>query len=107
MTQLEAARRGIVTPEMRRVALREDTTAELIRDEVARGRLVIPANVRHLAGSGGREPRPTDAVATPATSGAGAPARAHRARMACRSTVCRTLRIAPAIRGRLRGRSTG
>ena len=63
MTQLEAARRGIVTPEMRRVALREDTTPELIREEVARGRLVIPANVRHLAGSGGQEPRRDTAAA--------------------------------------------
>src|SRR5438874_4310238 len=53
MTQLEAARAGLVTPEMRRVAQRECASAELIRDEVARGRLVIPANVRHLAGSGG------------------------------------------------------
>ena len=56
MTQLEAARRGIVTPEMRRVAARECTTAEVVRDEVARGRMVIPANVRHLAGSGGQAP---------------------------------------------------
>src|SRR5512144_1869254 len=62
MTQLEAARRGIVTPEMRRVAARECTTAEVVRDEVARGRMVIPANVRHLAGSGGQAPsgRPLD-----------------------------------------------
>ncbi|HUK21621.1 MAG TPA: phosphomethylpyrimidine synthase ThiC, partial [Gemmatimonadales bacterium] len=35
---------------MRRVAERENLPAEQIRDEVARGRLVIPANVRHLAG---------------------------------------------------------
>jgi phosphomethylpyrimidine synthase len=57
MTQLEAARKGIVTPEMRRVAARECASAEFVRDEVARGRLVIPANVRHLAGSGGEAPR--------------------------------------------------
>jgi len=57
MAQLQAARKGIVTAEMRRVAARENVTAEFIRDEVARGRLVIPANVRHLAGSGGAEPR--------------------------------------------------
>ena len=56
MTQLEAARKGIVTPEMRRVAQRECVGADFIRDEVARGRLVIPANVRHLAGSGGAAP---------------------------------------------------
>src|SRR5258705_13948974 len=56
MTQLESARHGTITPEMRRVAVREGSTPETIRDEVARGRLVIPANVRHLAGSGGETP---------------------------------------------------
>ena len=56
MTQLEAARRGIVTAEMWRVAQREGVTTEFIRDEVARGRLVIPANRHHLAGSAGRPP---------------------------------------------------
>lgn len=56
MTQLESARKGIITPEMARVAQRECTTPEFIRDEVARGRLVIPANVRHLAGSAGSKP---------------------------------------------------
>jgi phosphomethylpyrimidine synthase len=54
MTQYEAARNGIVTAEMRRVADREMVSPEFIRDEVARGRLVIPANVRHLAGSAGQ-----------------------------------------------------
>jgi len=53
MTQLQAARKGVTTPEMVRVAQRECVTPEFIRDEVARGRLVIPANVRHLAGTGG------------------------------------------------------
>jgi phosphomethylpyrimidine synthase len=48
MTQLEAARKGIVTPEMEYVAKREDLDAELIRSEVARGRMVIPANKVHL-----------------------------------------------------------
>jgi phosphomethylpyrimidine synthase len=56
MTQLEAARQGVITPEMRRVAERENVAPEFIRDEVARGRLVIPANTRHLAGSGGQTP---------------------------------------------------
>jgi phosphomethylpyrimidine synthase len=56
MTQLEAARGGVITAEMRRVAQRENTTPEFIRDEVARGRLVIPANKHHLAGSGGEAP---------------------------------------------------
>jgi len=56
MTQLEAARNGAITPEMQRVAVRENVSPEFIRDEVARGRLVIPANVRHLAGSAGAAP---------------------------------------------------
>src|SRR5881392_4230300 len=48
MTQLEAARQGTITEEMRFVAEREDLDAELIRAEVARGRMVIPANKVHL-----------------------------------------------------------
>jgi phosphomethylpyrimidine synthase len=48
MTQLEAARKGQITDEMRFVAVREDLDAELIRDEVARGRMVIPANIEHI-----------------------------------------------------------
>jgi len=48
MTQIEAARQGTITEEMRFVAKREDLTPELIRDEVARGRMVIPANKVHL-----------------------------------------------------------
>ena len=56
ITQLESARLGIVTPEMRRVAEREPHFDELsggrggeaIRDEIAAGRLVIPANINHL-----------------------------------------------------------
>jgi phosphomethylpyrimidine synthase len=55
MTQLEAARKGLITPQMRRVAVRESATPEFIRDQIAAGRLIIPANVRHLAGSGGTE----------------------------------------------------
>jgi phosphomethylpyrimidine synthase len=55
-TQLEHARLGIVTPQMRRVAEREPhfevlfpgRAAEAVRDEVAAGRMVIPANVNHL-----------------------------------------------------------
>jgi thiamine biosynthesis protein ThiC len=39
------ARQGVITEEMRFVAERERVSAELVRDEVARGRLVIPANV--------------------------------------------------------------
>ncbi len=49
ITQLEHARLGTVTPEMRRVAEREEhLTPEQIRDEVAAGRMVIPANRVHL-----------------------------------------------------------
>ncbi len=49
VTQLEHARLGTVTPEMRRVAEREPhLTAEQIRDEVAAGRMIIPANRVHL-----------------------------------------------------------
>src|SRR5437762_9254687 len=48
MTQIEAARKGVLTDEMHYVAKREDLDEELIRDEVARGRMVIPANVVHL-----------------------------------------------------------
>ncbi len=56
ITQLESARLGIVTPEMNRVAQREPHFevlfpghgAEAVRDEIAAGRLVIPANINHL-----------------------------------------------------------
>ena len=48
-TQLEFARAGIITPEMRRVAEREPHLgAEQIRDEIAAGRMIIPANKTHL-----------------------------------------------------------
>ncbi|WP_028924468.1 phosphomethylpyrimidine synthase ThiC [Pseudonocardia acaciae] len=46
-TQLAWAKAGIVTPEMRFIALREGVDTELVRDEVARGRAVIPSNRRH------------------------------------------------------------
>ena len=49
VTQLEKARLGIVTPEMWRVAEREQhLTGQQVRDEVAAGRLIIPANRVHL-----------------------------------------------------------
>lgn len=48
-TQLESARLGIITPQMARVAKREGhLTPEQVRDEVAAGRMVIPANKVHL-----------------------------------------------------------
>ncbi|EQM31064.1 phosphomethylpyrimidine synthase ThiC [Rhodococcus erythropolis] len=46
-TQLECARDGVITPEMRYCAAREGVSAELVLSEVARGRAVIPANHRH------------------------------------------------------------
>jgi phosphomethylpyrimidine synthase len=50
VTQLERARLGEITPEMRRVAEREPhLTAEQIRDELAAGRMIIPANKVHLS----------------------------------------------------------
>ncbi len=47
VTQMAYARRGLVTPEMEFVAIREGVDAELVRSEVARGRAIIPANVNH------------------------------------------------------------
>jgi phosphomethylpyrimidine synthase len=46
-SQMHYARRGLVTEEMRFVALRENVDPELVRSEVARGRAIIPANKRH------------------------------------------------------------
>ena len=46
-TQMHYARRGVVTEEMEFVAGREHLSAEFVRDEVARGRLIIPANINH------------------------------------------------------------
>ena len=46
-TQLHYARKGIVTEEMGYVARRENLSPETIREEVARGRMIIPANIRH------------------------------------------------------------
>jgi phosphomethylpyrimidine synthase len=46
-SQMHYARRGEITEEMRFCALREGTTPEFVRDEVARGRAIIPANRKH------------------------------------------------------------
>lgn len=46
-TQLQRARAGEITAEMAFIAAREGMPAELVRDEVARGRAVIPANHNH------------------------------------------------------------
>ena len=47
VTQMHYARQGQITPEMEFVALREGLEPEFVRDEVARGRVIIPANVNH------------------------------------------------------------
>src|SRR5262245_54079710 len=47
VTQMHYARKGVVTEEMAYVAQREKLEPELVRSEIARGRLIIPANVRH------------------------------------------------------------
>ena len=47
VTQMHFARRGEVTPEMEFVALREGMDPAFVRDEVARGRAIIPANINH------------------------------------------------------------
>ena len=46
-TQLAYARQGVVTPEMEFVALREGVDPTFVRDELARGRAVLPLNVNH------------------------------------------------------------
>lgn len=47
ITQLQKARSGTVTPEMKRVAEKEHVDAEWLREKVSSGRVVIPANARH------------------------------------------------------------
>jgi phosphomethylpyrimidine synthase len=46
-SQMRYARRGAVTEEMQYIARREEVAPELVRDEVARGRMIIPANINH------------------------------------------------------------
>src|SRR5262249_60915703 len=47
VTQMHYARRGEITPDIEFVALREGLTPEFVRDEIARGRAILPANVNH------------------------------------------------------------
>ncbi|MEW9502563.1 phosphomethylpyrimidine synthase ThiC [Jeotgalibacillus marinus] len=47
VTQLHYARKGIITPEMEFIALRENMKPEFVRDEVAKGRAIIPNNINH------------------------------------------------------------
>ncbi|WP_301107995.1 phosphomethylpyrimidine synthase ThiC [Sporosarcina sp.] len=47
VTQMHYARKGMITPEMEFIAIREGVQPELVRDEVARGRAIIPSNINH------------------------------------------------------------
>lgn len=47
VSQMHYARQAVITEEMHYVAQRENLPAELIRDEVAKGRMIIPANINH------------------------------------------------------------
>jgi phosphomethylpyrimidine synthase len=47
VSQMHYARQGVITEEMAYVAKRENLPPELIREEVAKGRMIIPANINH------------------------------------------------------------
>ena len=47
VTQMHYARRGLVTPEMHFAAVRENLEPELVREELARGRAILPSNINH------------------------------------------------------------
>ncbi|CAH1221590.1 Phosphomethylpyrimidine synthase [Paenibacillus plantiphilus] len=47
VTQLHYARKGIITPEMEYIAIREGMEPEFVRNEIAIGRAIIPANINH------------------------------------------------------------
>lgn len=49
VTQMHYARGGIITEEMHYVAEREELEPELVRSEVARGRMIVPANINHTS----------------------------------------------------------
>ncbi len=49
VSQMHYARKGVITEEMAYIAEREDLEPELIRSEVARGRMIIPANTNHTS----------------------------------------------------------
>ena len=48
-TQIQSAREGVITPQIETVAQKERRSAEFIRERVADGRIVIPANIRHTS----------------------------------------------------------
>lgn len=47
VTQMHYARKGLITPEMEFVAIREGVTPEIVREEIASGRAILPANINH------------------------------------------------------------
>ncbi|SHS61818.1 Thiamine biosynthesis protein ThiC [Mycobacteroides abscessus subsp. abscessus] len=47
VTQLHYAKKGIITPEMEFIAIRENMKPEFVRKEVAKGRAIIPSNINH------------------------------------------------------------
>ncbi|MFJ7983001.1 phosphomethylpyrimidine synthase ThiC [Lysinibacillus xylanilyticus] len=47
VTQLHYARKGIITPEMEFVAIRENMDPEFVRSEIAAGRAILPSNINH------------------------------------------------------------
>lgn len=47
VTQLHYAKKGIITPEMEFIAIRENMKPEFVREEVAKGRAIIPSNINH------------------------------------------------------------
>ena len=47
VTQLYYAKKGMITPEMEYIAIRENCSPEFVRDEVASGRAIIPSNINH------------------------------------------------------------
>jgi phosphomethylpyrimidine synthase len=47
LSQMHYARRGVITEEMRFAAIRENVDPELVRSELARGRAILPANIKH------------------------------------------------------------
>ena len=47
VTQMHYAKKGMITPEMEFIALREGLDPEFVRSEVALGRAIIPANINH------------------------------------------------------------
>lgn len=47
VTQMHYAKKGIITPEMEFIAIREELSPEFVREEIASGRAVIPSNINH------------------------------------------------------------